>query len=345
MPSRCRPRTPRASPASSAKSSRSRPTASPWSAPTAASRSPACSRTAPRRSTPPSSSPPPSSHRERASPDYDKPRHRRLTTFALNGNILCPPRSIRIPKSDIDIAQAAKPRPIMELAKEKLGIASGKSRALRPLQGQGVDELYQVAAKQAERQADPGDRHHADAGRRGQDHDHRGPDRRAQQDRQEGDAVPARAIARALLRRQRRRRRRRLRPGGADGRHQSAFHRRFPRHRLRQQSALRADRQPHLLGQFARHRRPPRHLAPRRRHERPQLAPIVVVARRRRQRLPARGRLRHHGRLRGDGGVLPRQRSRRPQEAAGQYHRRLYARPQTGARRRRQRARADDRAA
>ena len=31
----------------------------------------------------------------------------------------------------------------------------------------------------------------------------------------------------------------------------------------------RADRQPHLLGQRARHRRPPRRLAPRARHERP----------------------------------------------------------------------------
>ena len=32
-----------------------------------------------------------------------------------------------------------------------------------------------------------------------------------------------------------------------------------------------------------------------------------VLARRRRQRLPARGRLRHHGRVRGDGDLLPRQ--------------------------------------
>ena len=101
----------------------------------------------------------------------------------------------------------------------------------------------------------------------------------------------------------------------------------------------RADRQPHLLGQRARHRQPPRRLAPRDRHERPRAALDRLLARRRRQRLPARGRLRHHGRLRGDGDLLPRQRSRRPQEAARQHHRRLYARPQAGARRRPQGAR------
>ena len=39
-----------------------------------------------------------------------------------------------------------------------------------------------------------------------------------------------------------------------------------------QQSARGADRQPHLLGQRARHRRAPRHLAPRARHERPRAA-------------------------------------------------------------------------
>ena len=51
------------------------------------------------------------------------------------------------PKSDIEISQAAKKRPIIELAKEKLGIARGKPRTLRPLQGQGVDGLHQVAAR------------------------------------------------------------------------------------------------------------------------------------------------------------------------------------------------------
>ena len=56
------------------------------------------------------------------------------------------------------------------------------------------------------------------------------------------------------LRHEGRRRRRRLCAGGPDGRHQPAFHRRFPRHHLGAQSALGADRQSHLLGQCARHR-------------------------------------------------------------------------------------------
>ncbi len=94
-----------------------------------------------------------------------------------------------------------------------------------------------------------------------------------------------------------------------------------------------ADRQPHLLGQRARHRQPPRRLAARHGHERPRAARDRLFARRRRQRLPARGRVRHHGGVGGDGDLLPRQRSRRSQGAPRQHHRGLYARPQTGARR------------
>ena len=82
------------------------------------------------------------------------------------------------------------------------------------------------------------------------------------------------------------------------------------------------DRQPHLLGQCARHRPAPRRLAPRAGHERPRAALDRLVARRRRQRVPARGRLRHHRRVRGDGDLLPRERSRRSQEAPRQHHRR-----------------------
>ena len=54
------------------------------------------------------------------------------------------------------------------------------------------------------------------------------------------------------------------------------------------------DRQPRLLGQQARHRHPPRDLAPRGGHERPGAARDRDLARRRGQRLPARGGLRHH---------------------------------------------------
>ena len=72
---------------------------------------------------------------------------------------------------------------------------------------------------------------------------------------------------------------------------------------------------------------PPRRLAPRHGHERPRAARDRLLARRRRQRLSARGRLRHHGRLRGDGDLLPRQGPRRPQGAPRQHHRRLHPRP------------------
>ena len=135
------------------------------------------------------------------------------------------------------------------------------------------------------------------------------------------------------LRHEGRRGRRRLRPGRADGGHQPPLHRRLPRHRRGAQPPVGADRQPHLLGQCARHRRPPRGLAPRHRHERPLPAPDRLVAGRRRQRLPARGRLRHHRRVRGDGDLLPGQGPRGPEDPARQHHRRLHPRPQAGARR------------
>ena len=67
-----------------------------------------------------------------------------------------------------------------------------------------------------------------------------------------------------MLRHEGRRGRRRLCAGRADGGHQPPFHRRFPRDRRRQQPARGDGRQPHLLGQRARHRPAPHHLAPRR---------------------------------------------------------------------------------
>src|SRR5579884_315146 len=161
------------------------------------------------------------------------------------------------------------------------------SRALWPLQGQGLNGLHPIHPGPAERQVDPGQRDQSDAGRRGQDHHHGRPDRRAQPDRQEGDAVHPRAEPRALLRRQRWRGRRRLCAGRADGGHQPAFHRRPACHRHGQQSARGAHRQSHLLGQFAGYRSAADHLAPRARHERARAASYRFLARRRRQRLSA----------------------------------------------------------
>ncbi len=51
----------------------------------------------------------------------------------------------------------------------------------------------------------------------------------------------------------------------------------------------------------------PRRVAPRDGHERPRAARDRVLARRRRERLSARGRLRHHGRVGSHGDLLPRQ--------------------------------------
>ena len=51
------------------------------------------------------------------------------------------------------------------------------------------------------------------------------------------------------------------------------------------------------------------------------------------QRRPARDRLRHHRRQRGDGDPLPRRRPRRPRAAARAHRRRLDARPPAGHRR------------
>ena len=61
----------------------------------------------------------------------------------------------------------------------------------------------------------------------GQDHDEHRADAGAGQARQEGDAVPARAVDGAGVRRQGRRHRRRLLAGDADGRHQPALQRRL----------------------------------------------------------------------------------------------------------------------
>ncbi len=145
--------------------------------------------------------------------------------------------------------------------------------ALRQVQGQDLARLCPRAVRPAERQAGPRDRDHPDPGRRGQDDDHRRARRRVEPHRQKGDPMPARAQPRAV-------------PGRADGGHQPPFHRRFSRNRRRQQFARRNDRQPHLLGQRARYRPAPRHLAPGDRHERPGLALDRLLTRRGCQRLP-----------------------------------------------------------
>ena len=183
------------------------------------------------------------------------------------------------PLSDIEIAQAAKMRPIMDIAREKLGIAPenlnpyGHYKAkvsmdyIKSLKDKKNGKLILVTAITP-----------TPAG--------------------EGKTTTTVGLTDALnhigkkammclrepslgsvVRHEGRRGRRRLRPGGADGGHQPPLHRRLPRHHVGAQSALGADRQPHLLGQRRRHRQPPRRMAPRDGHERSRAARDRLLAR------------------------------------------------------------------
>src|SRR5262245_45129959 len=85
----------------------------PWFAPMDASRSPGSSPKEARKSTPPNSS-------------HCQARRRRAAWLIINfiTELLAMPASQhQSPKSDIEISQAAKKRPILDVAKEKLGIA------------------------------------------------------------------------------------------------------------------------------------------------------------------------------------------------------------------------------
>ncbi len=230
--------------------------------------------------------------------------------------------------------------PIGEVAAQARHPGRG-ALSVRPRQGQGRLRLSRTARRATGRQAGAGDRDHPDARRRGQDHHDGGPRRRRSTGSAARRDLPARALARPLLRHEGRRRRWRLRPGRADGGHQPPLHRRLPCDRQRQQPARGANRQPPLLGQRARARCAPDHLAPGHGHERSRAALDRQLPGRRRQRLPARGRLRHHGRLRGHGDLLPGPRPAGPRAPPRQRHRRLYPRAPPGHRGRPQGAGAD----
>ena len=192
---------------------------------------------------------------------------------------------------------------------DPLRIRQGENHARRP--GLGPPS----------RAARPGVRHHADRRRRRQDHDlHRagaGP-------RAPGPAgLPraARAVARPHVRAEGRGDRRRPGERGARERHQPAFHRGLPRHRVGPQPAGRDARQPHPPRQRARHRRAARDLATRHRHERPRAPPRGNRPRRRPGGRAAGDRIRHHAGVGGDGGALPVRRVRRPPPPALAHHR------------------------
>ena len=152
------------------------------------------------------------------------------------------------PKSDIEIAQAAKKRPIMDIAREKLGIAPenlnpyGHYKAkvsmdyIKSLKDKPNGKLILVTAI-TPTPAGEGKTTTTVGLTDALNHI--------------GKKAMLRCVSRrsGRLRREGRRRRRRLRAGRADGGHQSPLHRRLPRHHVGPQSALGADRQPHLLGQ------------------------------------------------------------------------------------------------
>ena len=87
-------------------------------------------------------------------------------------------------KSDIEIARAAKKRPILEIGSQARH-SGGEPRALRQRQGEGLGRFHRLARRPAGRQADPRHRHQPDAGGRGQDHDDGRPRRRAEPHRQD----------------------------------------------------------------------------------------------------------------------------------------------------------------
>jgi len=102
--------------------------ASRWSAPTAASRSRACRAMAQGRGRrvrrhPPVSPPEPGSPDASALNPAQKFLIADFLTQPLDGPSPMPASQHQSPKSDIEIAQAAKKRPIMDIAREKLGIA------------------------------------------------------------------------------------------------------------------------------------------------------------------------------------------------------------------------------
>ena len=129
--------------------------------------------------------------------------------------------------SDIAIAQAAKMRPIQEVA------AGARARPRRhpPVRTiQGQDQRRGGRARNAQGAARARHRDQSDAGRRGEEHRYGGPEPGLAAARQEGRRRHSRAAPRPRLRGEGRRGRRRLRAGGADGRDQPPLHRRFPRH-------------------------------------------------------------------------------------------------------------------
>ena len=100
-------------------------------------------------------------------------------------------------KDDIAIARGVKLRKIIELAKERLGIDGDDLEPYGHYKAKLSDALIARVQSRPDGKLMLVTAIIADAGGRRQDHDDRRARRRAQPHRQEGDDLPARAVARA----------------------------------------------------------------------------------------------------------------------------------------------------
>ena len=95
-------------------------------------------------------------------------------------------------KSGLEIAQEAKLRPITEIA-AAAGLEPQELEAAGTYRGKvRLSILDRLRGRTHERQAGDRHGHHADKGRRGQNHDERGAHDGARQAAEKSDAVPAR---------------------------------------------------------------------------------------------------------------------------------------------------------
>ena len=214
--------------------------------------------------------------------------------------------------SSLEIAQAARLRPVAELADGARSPSRG-GRAARPVQGQDPPRGPRPAGRPAGRSRGRRHRDHPDATRRGQDDDDDRPGAGPEPDRGAGRGHDPAAVPRPGVRHQGRRRRRWLQPGPADGGHQPPLHGRHPcgRRCARPRGGL--PRQPSDPRQRARDRPGHDQLAAGARRERP--SPAACAHRPRRGARRTRDRVPHHGRVGGHGHPGPRERPRRPADA------------------------------
>ena len=214
--------------------------------------------------------------------------------------------------SDLEIARAVTPRPIVDVARD-LGIADDELELYGPTKAKvTLEAIQRLESRAPARQVRGRDRDHPDPARRGQVDDHGRARPGAQRHRAEGRGQHPPAVARPGLRDQGRRGRRRLQPGHPDGGLQPPPDRRRPRDRRGPQPGRRVPRQQPPPQEPARHRPARDPLAAGRRHQRPGAPPRGHRPGRPRGRRPARDRVRHHRRLGGHGGPRPGHRPVRP---------------------------------